>query len=104
MKKKINLTNDEENVKLVQNFHSNIYFSPSQRNEGITHTRARISQIKKEILTKFLRDQLEKSISIEKTQESISALVCGKTLGLDGLPNEFYKEIGDLLSPLLFLV
>lgn len=47
------------------------------------------------------QDFLNADLSISEIQETIKSTKNNKTPGPDGLPNEFYKEFSDLLSPYL---
>lgn len=47
----------------------------------------------------MLKAKLEGPTTKEETKETIDMLAMGKTLGVDGLPNEFFKSFKDFLCP-----
>lgn len=61
------------------------------------------ASIRKKSIREALKAQLDGPLTIEEIKESIKNLALNKTPGLDGLPNEFYKEYIDLLSQYLLL-
>lgn len=101
----IQVQNDKENQDLVSNFYNKIFSNPPIRGgEEVTKARAHIASIREKTIFDPLKAQLVTPLSVEEIKESIRCLAPNKTPALDGLPNEFFKENLDLISPLLLLV
>lgn len=98
------LTFEEDNLQLVFDFYNKIFAEPPCCSSDKTETRALIARTRKKVVPPHIMSSIDKPLALQEIRDSIDAMALNKTLGLDGLPNEFYKEFIDLLSPLLLLV
>lgn len=98
------LTSPRDNLKLVHEFYSKIFSIPPAQSDEITLSRARIAGIRPKVVTPLLQKQLDRPFSLLEIEDCIDSLALGKTPGIDGLPNEFYKVFKKELSPLLLRV
>ena len=95
---------EEENLKFVHDYFSDIFSKEIVRDASITANRAKIAKIRKKVITDSLKTQFEAPISESEIKDAIKSLAFAKTPGPDGLPNEFYKEFDDMLCPLLLKI
>lgn len=98
------LETDEENIRYVFSFYEKKFAAPVVSSREKIEARASIARIRKKAIPSHIQNSLDRKQSVQEIRDSIEALALGKTPSLDGLPNEFYKEFADLVSPLLLLV
>ena len=98
------LNTKEDNLDYVFNFYSDIFSSPPTLSCEKTAARASISRAREKTMTDFMQNSLEAPISLKEVSESILSLANGKSPGMDGLPNEFFKTFHTLLAPYILLV
>lgn len=98
------LQTKRDNLNYVNDFHANIFSKDVSRIEEITTARAKIAMVRKKTISDFWAKELEKPINENEIKDNINHLANGKTPGVHGLPNEFYKEYQDFLTPYLLLV
>lgn len=94
----------EEKLMYSGKFFADIFSSPPKSGPECVNARARIASIRPKAIPAGIRQRLDAPISLQELADSIDKLGCNKSPGIDGLPNEFYKEFSPWLCPLLLQV
>lgn len=95
---------EKDNLVYVQQFFAKIFFEDPLRFEEVTKARAQVARYRKPTVTALLNSQLDSLVTKEEITENINSMANGKSPGIDGLPNEFYKTFQDLLAPFLLRI
>ena len=74
-------------------------FGPKASDDGATEKMSKL--LRKRTLTAGSAASLEAEITIEEVRAAMASLSSGKSAGPDGLPNEFYKWMGETIAPTL---
>lgn len=98
------LNSQQANLDYVHNFYSDIFSKDIKRSSSITEARAYIARIREPTIFVNLRKQLDSPFTSKEIIGAIEGLALGKTLGPDGLPNEFYKKFAEFLNPFLLMI
>ena len=93
------LTNDEDLLDLAAKFYDNLYKTKGIAECEITKYLDRIKIEKK--LTDHQRNSVEGKITYKECDQALKQLKPNKSLGLDGLPAEFYKTFWPKIRTLL---
>ena len=98
------LTEPQDNLNYVFDFYNTIFGSCPSTNTQKTQARANIARVREHTINDFMRSSLDAPITLEEIKQSMLSLANGKSPGIDGLPNEFYKTYCTFLAPFLLMV
>ena len=97
-------SNEGENLDCAFNFFNNIFGSTPLHSPDKTNARAKIALTRKKTVTDAMKVKLDAHVTLDEIKDSILTLANGKSPGIDGLPNEFFKTYVSFLAPNLLLV